>query len=137
MRQWVLGELGTEEALLSALHALRAKGYARLDAHTPVPVEGLEEALGLKGSPLPAVALVAGLGGAVLGFVIQWFTNAVAWPLDVGDRPVNSAPTNIPITFETGVLVAALSIFGTLLALFRFPNVTHPVFQSDAFRSAS
>jgi Alternative complex III, ActD subunit len=56
----------------------------------------------------------------------------------VGNRPPHSPPAFIPVTFELGVLCAALSIFfGLLFAYFRFPRVHHPVFEVEAFRSAS
>jgi len=103
------------------------------------PVWGrADEALGLRRSTVPLVALVAGVTGAVSGYALQWWTVGVAWPLNVGNRPPHSAPAFIPVTFELGVLFAALSIFlGLLFAYFRFPRVHHPVFEVEAFRSAS
>jgi hypothetical protein len=35
------------------------------------------------------------------------------------------------------VLAAALTLFGALMVLFGLPRVTHPVFDVDAFRSAT
>jgi hypothetical protein len=56
----------------------------------------------------------------------------------VGNRPPHSAPAFIPVTFELGVLIASLSIFfGLLFFYFGFPRVHHPVFEVEAFRSAS
>jgi hypothetical protein len=43
----------------------------------------------------------------------------------------------VPITFETGVLIAAFSIFFGLWTLLRLPQPYHPVFEVEAFRSAS
>lgn len=101
-------------------------------------MEGLEEALGLKpSSPVPLLALAAGLGGAAFAYVTQWFTNAIDYPINVANRPLHSAPTHIPITFELGVLSASLAIFGGLMVLFGFPRVTHPVFHVESFRNAS
>ena len=138
MRYWVLGEYGSQEALKAAVRRLRGEGWRRMDAYTPFPVDGLEEALELKAStPVPLLALVAGLGGAGFAYLTQWFTNAVDYPLIVGGRPLNSPPTHIPITFELGVLSAALTIVGTLLVLFGFPRVAHPVFHLEAFKSAT
>ncbi|MBU8897287.1 DUF3341 domain-containing protein [Corallococcus sp. H22C18031201] len=137
MSHWVLGEFGSDLALVEALRVLRAQGYQRLDAHTPFPVDAVFEALSLGRSRLPLLALVAGLGGAGFAYLTQWFTNAVDFPLDVGGRPLHSAPTSLPIAFELGVLSAALMIFGALMVLFGFPHVTHPVFDAEAFRSAS
>ncbi len=134
----VLGEFADDRALLAAARALRAEGRKGLDLHTPYPVHGAEEALGLPRSSVPKVALAAGLAGAVTGYGLQWFVNSHAWAYNVGNRPPHSPPAFIPVTFELGVLFAAFGIFfGLLFAYFRFPRVHHPVFEVEAFRSAT
>ncbi len=135
---WVLAEFEREGAILAAARALRAAGHTSLDIHSPYPLHGTDEALGLKRSTVPLVALVAGVTGAVSGYLLQYGTVALLWPLNVGGRPPHSAPAFIPVTFELGVLFASLAIFlGLLFAYFRFPRVHHPVFELEAFRSAS
>ncbi|HSN90588.1 MAG TPA: DUF3341 domain-containing protein [Anaeromyxobacteraceae bacterium] len=139
MKHWVLGDFAqNEEALYGAARALRQKGHASLDIHSPYPLHGADEALGLRRSTVPLVALVAGVTGAVGGYLLQWWTVAFDWPLDVGGRPPHSAPAFVPVTFELGVLLASGAIFfGLLFAYFRFPRTHHPVFEVEAFRSAS
>ncbi len=134
----VLAEFEREAALLDAARAVSAKGNARVDLHSPYPLHGADEALGLRRSTVPIVALVAGVTGALIGYLLQWWVNGVDWPLNVGNRPPHSPPAFIPVTFELGVLFASLTIFlGLLFAYFRFPRVHHPVFEVEAFRSAS
>lgn len=138
MTAWVLAEFERERALLDAARALRARGHRAIDLHSPYPLHGASEALGLRRSTVPLVALVAGVVGATSGYLLQWWTAGVAWPLNVGNRPPHSAPAFIPVTFELGVLFASLSIFlGLLFAYFRFPRVHHPAFEVEAFRSAT
>jgi len=140
MKAYVLGEFEREAGLLEAARALRTREEVplHLDIHSPYPLHGADEALGLRRSTVPLVALVGGVTGAVTGYGIQWYMAAYDWPLNVGNRPPHSAPAFIPVTFELGVLFAALSIFlGLLFAYFRFPRVHHPVFEVEAFRSAS
>ncbi len=138
MTSYVLGEFAEEAPLLEAARVLRAKGFSALDLHSPYPVHGAEEDLGLRRSTVPLVALVAGVTGAVSGYVLQWWTVGVDWPLNVGNRPPHSPPAFIPVTFELGVLFASLAIFfGLLFAYFRFPRVHHPVFEVEEFRSAT
>ncbi len=138
MKSWVLAEFGSEEAILAAARALRAKGHASIDLHSPVPIHGAEEALALPKSRVPLVALLGGVIGASLGYLLQWWTVAVDWPLNVGGRPPHSAPAFIPVTFESGVLIASLSIFlGLLFGFFGFPRTYHPLFEVEAFRTAS
>ncbi len=139
MRAWVLGEFEADATLLEAARAIRTRRKdVTLDAHSPYPLHGAEEALGLRRSTVPIVALVAGVTGALTGYLLQWWTVGYDWPLNVGNRPPHSPPAFIPITFELGVLFSALSIFiGLLFGYFRFPRVHHPVFEVEAFRSAT
>jgi hypothetical protein len=138
MKAVVLAEFEHEGTLLDAARTLRGHGHRSLDIHSPYPLHGADEALGLRRSTVPLVALVFGVGGAATGYFIQWYMVAHDWPLNVGNRPPHSAPAFIPVTFELGILFAALSIFfGLIFAYFRFPRVHHPVFEVEAFRSAS
>jgi Protein of unknown function (DUF3341) len=137
VKRYVLAEFAAEAPLLDAARALRAEGQAELDLHSPVPLHGADEALGLKRSIVPRIALVAGLIGATTGYLMQWFMVGVDWPINVGGRPPHSPPAFIPVTFELGVLFAALAIFFGLFVLWGMPRLHHPVFEVEAFRSAS
>lgn len=137
MRRWVLGEFGTDRALLAGVRALREQGFRRMDCYSPFPLEEAPEALGLPPTRVGWLALAAGLGGGAFAYLAQWFTNAVDWPIVIGSRPLHSAPSNVPITFELAVLGASVTIFIALMALFGFPRVAHPVFELEAFKSAS
>ena len=57
--------------------------------------------------------------------------------LDVGGRPLHSAPAFIPITFESAVLSASLFALLALLALCRLPELHSPLFDADGFERAS
>ena len=70
-----------------------------------------------------------------------WFehwTASIDWPLDVGGKPWNSLPSDVPVAFEAAVLLAA---FGSVLALFvvsrlypgRQPQVIDPRVTDDRF----
>ncbi len=135
--RYVVAEFAAEAPLLAAARALRAEGQADLDLHSPVPLHGSDEALGLKRSIVPRLALVAGLAGAVSGYLMQWYMVGLDWPINVGGRPPHSPPAFIPVTFELGILFAALTIFFGLFALWGMPRLHHPVFEVEAFRSAS
>lgn len=139
MRYWVVGEFSTGDEALEALRKLREKGCERerLDAYSPYPIEGVDKVLGLPPSGIRGAAFIAGLSGAALGYAVQWYTNAIDYPLNVGGRPPHAPPAFVPITFEMMVLFAALTIFFGLMYLFRFPRPHHPLFELESFRSAS
>jgi ActD protein len=138
MKQFVLAEFSEPEQMVAAARWLHEAGRQGLDAYSPYPVHGIDEALKLPRSKVPLVALIAGLTGATGGYLLQWWTNAVDYELNVGNRPPHAWPTNIPVTFESGVLICALTIFfGSLFYFFGLPRTYHPVFEAEEFRSAS
>jgi len=136
-KTFVLGEFDTPEKLVDAGAKLRALNLGKLDAYSPYPVHGIEEALGIPRSIVPKMALTAGLLGACGGYSLIYYCNVISYPIVVGGRPIHSWPTHIPITFECGILFTALTLFFGSIALFGLPRPYHPVFEAEAFRSAS
>ena len=129
----ILAEFATPADLYHACERVRDAGFTRWDAHSPFPVHGLEKAMGLRRSPLPWIVLVMGLTGAALGFGLQWWVHASAYPLVISGKPFFSWPAFIPITFEVGVLFAALGAVFGMLGLNRLPMHHHPLFRSKVF----
>ncbi len=137
MRRWIVAEFAAPETSLEAARRLRASGLTGLDLHSPFPIEGSDEALGLRPSPIPGAVLCGGLIGAGFGYWLQWFCNAHDFPINVGGRPLQSAPAFVPIVFELGVLFGSAAAFFGMFVAARLPRLHHPVFEADGFRSAS
>ena len=138
MTSCVLGEFAEEAALLDAARALRAKGVAGSTSTRRTRSTAPRRRSGCGAPRCRSSPSSMGVVGAVSGYLLQWWTVGVDWPLNVGNRPPHSAPAFIPVTFELGVLFASLGIFlGLLFGYFRFPRIHHPVFEVEAFRSAS
>jgi hypothetical protein len=136
-RTYVLGLFATSGALVKACYQVREKGFTDLDTHSPYPLHGGDEALGLKRSIVPKIALAGAMTGMFGGMGMMVWMNALNWPMNVGGRPALSPLAYIPITFETTVLLTSLSIFAGLLVLARLPQPYHAVFELEAFRSAA
>jgi hypothetical protein len=117
-----------------AAEAVRDAGYTRWDAHTPFPVHGLDTAMGIRPTRLPYLVLGAALTGASGGLLMQWWMNAVNYPIIISGKPFNSLPADIPVTFELTVLLASLTAFIGMLVANGLPRFHHPLFASDAFR---
>jgi len=133
----LLAEFPTPEALVSAAEQVREEGYRRIDAFTPFPVHGLDEALAIRPTILPWVVLGAGLTGVVAALAGQWWTNTINYPFVVSGKPLFSLPANIPVTFEVIILFSAFTAFFGMLALNGLPRLVQPVFRSDRFRRAT
>lgn len=134
---YVLAEFATPDKLVEVTNKLREQGFQGMDTYSPYPLHGGSEALGLPPSKVPFIALGGGLTGLVTALAMQTFMNTIDYPLNVGGRPLMSLPAWVPITFELAVLFAAFGIFFGLMALNRLPQPYHPVFESEAFLSAS
>jgi hypothetical protein len=133
----LMAEFETPTALVAACERARLQGYRKLDAYSPIPIEELNEALGLRPTRLPKIVLAGGILGGLAGYGLEYWTMAVAYPINVGGRPFHSWPHFIPVTFETTVLGAALAAFVGMWVLNGLPQPYHPVFNVPAFARAS
>ncbi len=133
----VMGRFTTDTELVAAVRAASAQGHDRLEAFAPFPVPGLAEALGFQPRPIPVYALGAGVLAAAGVLFLQWFSSVIDYPVVVGGKPLASWPAFLPVTFEVGILVAALTAVVMMLAGNRLPRPHHPVFDYPAFGRAS
>jgi len=133
----LMAELATPDALLAAAIAARDKGYRRVEAYSPFPVEGLADAIGFARNRVPLLVLLGGMAGAAAGYFLQWYSAVVAYPINSGGRPLHSWPAFIPVTFELAMLGAALAAVLGMLILNGLPRLIHPVFNAPDFDLAS
>jgi Alternative complex III, ActD subunit len=132
----LLAEFATQDELVRAADTAYAAGFRKMDGYAPFPVEGLAEALG-KNNRLPLLILIGGIIGGVGGYFMEWYANAISYPINIGGRPIHSWPAFIPITFELTVLCAGLTAFFGSLALNGLPRPHHPLFGVPEFDRAS
>jgi mono/diheme cytochrome c family protein len=132
-----LGCFDTATSLKAAAQEVRDEGYRNWDAHSPFPIHGMERAMGIHPTVLPWLVFGAGLTGAIVAMLLQWWTNAVDYPFLISGKPFFSIPANIPVAFELIILFSALTAFGGALLLNQLPQIQHPVFESDEFRRAT
>ena len=133
----VIAEFENPTALVNAARAAREKGYRKLDAYSPFPIEELNDALHLHHNKLPLIVLLGGIVGGTLGYLLQYYVTVIYFPINVAGRPLHSWPSYIVITFEMTILFAALSAVLGLLALCGLPMPYHPVFNVPRFALAS
>jgi Protein of unknown function (DUF3341) len=133
----IIAEFRTPEQLLEAARRARSAGYCQMDAYSPMPVEGLSEAIGFRTRMVERLVFCAGLLGATAGFGLCWWMTVVAYPHNVAGRPLNSWPAYVAITFEMMVLVSCVTAVIGMLALNGLPQPYHPVFNVTRFEHAS
>ncbi len=104
-----------EKDLLEATRAVREAGHAIVDVYTPYAVHGLDEAMGLRPTRLTWVCFFCGAIGLLGMFWFEQWTAAIDWPINVGGKPWNSWPSDVPVAFEALVFMAAS---GSVLAFF-------------------
>ena len=133
----LLAEFETDSSIMAAAREVRDAGFSLWDTHTPYPVHGMEQAMGIRMTVLPWLVFLAGATGAIAGLGMQLWMNAVDYEHLVSGKPFASIPAFIPITFEMTVLFSALTAFGGMLVLNRLPRFYHPVFNSERFKRAT
>jgi len=133
----LMAEFDDPTSLVAAAQRARDAGYRRMDAYSPFPIEELHDALGAHDTRLPLLVLIGGLCGCIGGYTLEYWSSVVAYPLNIGGKPLHSWPAFIPVTFETTILVAALTCVLGMLALNGLPQPYHPVFNVPRFALAS
>lgn len=132
----LMAEFDKPATLIKATEHAYENGYRVMDAYTPFPVEEVAEAMHFHKTGVPPIVLIAGLTGAVAGFLLQTIGN-LDYSLNVGGRPLISWPAFIPITFEATILLAAFGAVLSIILLNGLPRPYHPVFNAPNFERAS
>jgi hypothetical protein len=130
----LLAEYTDVDAVVNAARSVRRAGFLRWDVHSPIPIHGIDYAMGIKPTILPWLVLTGGLTGLVGGLLLQWYVNAYDYQFLISGKPIWSLPANIPVIFEMTILFSALTAVFGLIGLNRLPPLYNPLLKSDRFR---
>ena len=133
----IIAEFRTADALLVAARRVRDAGYRRFDVHCPFLIHGMDDAMGLRRSPLGWIVLGGAVTGITVAFLLQWYTAVVDYPLVTAGKPYNSLPVWVIIMFELGVLFASFAAVFGMFILNGMPAWYHPSLKHEAFLAAS
>ena len=128
-----MAEFDSADALLTAATAVGRAGYTKTDAFSPFPIHGMAEALGFKEKHVAPIVLAGGIAGMLGGYGLEYWTQVIAYPLNIGGRPYHSWVSFIPPAFETTILFGAFAAVFGMLALNGLPQPYHPVFNHERF----
>ena len=133
----LVAEFESATELLKATEKTRKEGYTRIDAHSPLPIHGMEEAIGQSYTRLPIIVFLGGLTGCFGGYMLQYWTAVIDYPIAIGGKGLHTWPAFIPITFECTILFSAFTAVIGMLLMNGFPRPHHPIFNTPNFERAS
>jgi hypothetical protein len=133
----LLAEFRDPNTLVTAARRAQEAGLRNLDAHTPFAVEGLAEALALPPSRLRPLMLLAGLAAAAFTYALCWYSAVVDYPFNTGGRPLHTWQVFLVLSFEAGILAAALTGFIGFFVANGLPRLHDPIFAAPDFERAS
>lgn len=129
----ILAEFGSPGELLHAAEKMRDEGYKEYDCHSPFAIHGMNDAMGLKRSPLGYIVFAVGSLGLLGSLGLQWWTSAIDYPLVISGKPFFSGPAFVPITFALTILTSAITAVIGMIAINELPRLRHPLFNSERF----
>jgi hypothetical protein len=133
----LLAEFDSADSLLTAATAVGKAGYTKTDAFSPFPIHGLAEAIGFNEKIIPKIILAGGITGLLAGAGLEYWTQVIAYPMNIAGRPFNAWGAYIPPAFETTILFGSFAAVIAMLALNGLPQPYHPVFNAPRFSLAS
>ena len=104
----VIARFDSPEALVHAAEKVRSEGFTKFDCHSPFPIHGMDDAMGLERSKLGYLIGVMGLTGALFGFGLQTWIHSIEYPMNISGKPYFAYPAYAIITFELMVLFLSL-----------------------------
>jgi hypothetical protein len=111
----LLAEFHTAADIFEAAIRCRDAGFTKWDVYTPFPIHGMDEAMGLRKSPVGWFTFCGGFTGFFTGMTMIWYMNKFDYPLVVGGKPLFTPLFAFPVSYEMTIL---LSAFGTLFGMF-------------------
>lgn len=128
-------EFADAAALYAAAEKIRDAGFKRWDVHTPYPVHGMDQAMGLGKSWLSAVVLCGGTMGLLTAVALECYPSLWDYKLVVHGKPTTfmTVPAFMPIFFELTVLCSAFAAVFALLVMNQLPRWNHPMFNWERF----
>ena len=133
----LVADFDSPDKLMDAIKAARKAGYSKMEAYTPFPIHGIDDAMGAPPSILGYLVLCGSATGLTIAVLLQWWTGAVAYPLVIAGKPFFALEPSVPIMFELTVLLSAFAAVGGMLVMNRLPRWNHPVFEWENFTKVS
>lgn len=122
----VMGEFAEPEELVEAGRKIRQMGYTKLDAMSPFPVHGIDEAIGIPYSKIGWIVVGGAIAGILTAQILIYYVGVIDYPLVIGGKPLFDFTFSIPPTFELAVLFSCITAFICTWGLSGLPRLYHP-----------
>ena len=133
----LLAEFETPADVMHAAECVREAGYRRWDVHSPYPVHGMDEAMGIKNSPVGWYTFWGGFTGLGGGLLMIWYMNAFDYRIVVGGKPLFSPMFPFPVAYEMTILLASFATLFGMFLLNRLPKLYHPLLKHPRFSNVT
>src|SRR6476646_8462307 len=117
IKKFVVGCFDDEQVLFPAVKNVRKACYRIHDVYTPMPIHGLDAAMGLRDTSLHTAGFIYGIAGTTTAFSFITWVFTTDWPMNIGGKPFFALPAWIPIMFELTVLFSAVGMVLTFCYL--------------------
>lgn len=133
----LIAEFPNPGVLTHAAEQIRDAGFTRWDVYSPVPVHGMDEAMGLKPSRVTFIMGFMAAAGFTTALLMQWWMGAVDYQIVTAGKPLFAWEQAMPILFELSVLFSAFGAIFGMLILNLLPRWNHPLFSKHRFLRVS
>jgi hypothetical protein len=133
----VVGEFTSADGVVEATVQAYDAGYRKLDVMSPFPLHGIDEAMHAPRSILGWIVVCCGAAGLTFGFLLQWWTGGIDYPLVIAGKPFFAFESSVPVMFECTILFSAFGSLIGMLALNGLPRLHHPSFKAKRFERAT
>src|SRR5688500_18062604 len=83
-----LAEFEDVDSVVAAAKQVREAGYRLWDVHSPFPIHGIDDAMGIRPTILPWLVLMGGVGGLLAGLALQVWTMGIDYPYLISGKPL-------------------------------------------------
>lgn len=133
----IIAEFQTPAEVMAAARKVRDAGFRKWDVHSPFPVHGMDDAMGMKNSPVGWFSFTGGVMGLTTGMSMIWYMNKFDYALVVGGKPLFSPFFAFPVSYELTILLASFGTILGMLFLNRLPRLHHPLLKNRRFALAT
>ena len=121
-----MGTFDTPDELVAAGKKMYALGYRKLDAMSPFPVHGIDDAIGIPRSKIGWIAVTFAMIGLLTAQLLMYYVGVINYPVVIGGKPLFDFTFTIPVTFELTILLCGIATTVAIFGLNGLPRLYHP-----------